>query len=236
VAKLTEHYYYKYDTITNEIVSTKGYENGKLVYSRTHYRINDTIVYNTVDNTNDSHTIERELIHYSPDSLTQTNVLFLSHQPYPHYTILKYNLKHLLIEEIDSAQGKSKTKKYSCDSLGRISSVQWIDSVPVLITEYIYGNKEVSISTYDGSYYYNNRISTKDTLKRFDENGSLLYEEAVSYFLSDDVTMPGVPPKIKTRSDYIELMVKRFYNQNRLVKVEVYHGSDLDNCYEIAYQ
>ncbi|HLK27088.1 MAG TPA: hypothetical protein VKT28_00800 [Puia sp.] len=222
-SKIEEIYYYKYNPVTNELMSAKGYQKGKLIFSEEQKRIKDTLVTKSFSDWNFLLTKGKRLVYFSNDSLMQTNILFRDCKSQPEYLIKKFNAKHLVIEEIDSSKGKFGMTKYAYDSLGRLTEIKEIeDSVLRSITEYKYGNIQTLIFTYRVYDKSNMKQLGKQELQQFDKN-SLLYDETINYDKGEESITVGT-------------IIKKFYNNSRLMKVEVYSDKKKMNVYEINYE
>jgi hypothetical protein len=233
-SKLTEVYYFKYASVNNELISVKGFSKSELIYSYTRKQLHDTTEIKTVYNLSDLQAKERELTVLSKDnSLTKTNILFLDHRKFPVYKIKRFTQEHLLEEEIDSSLNEFSRKKYKYDSIGRVSEIKWIgsDSILSFVEEYKYGNTTNIISSY-GVYNNRDKHLSKEFITHFDETGSLLCEETINYdkpdaFINYEKEEKSIPIVGRT--------MKKYYNNNRLIKVELLSGSEIVNCYEIEY-
>lgn len=231
-SKPTEVYYFKYAAVNNALICVKGFSERELIYSYTRKQLHDTTEIKTVYNLNFLQAKERELIVLSKDSLTQTNILFLDYRKFPEYKIKRFTPEHLLEEEIDSSLDDFSVKKYTYDSIGRLSETKWMDSDSILrfVEEYKYGNTTNTITSY-GVYNNRDKQRSKEFIMHFDETGSLLCEETINYDKPDVFINYDKEKSMPT----IGRSMKKYYNKNRLAKVELLSGSEIVNCYEIEY-
>jgi len=223
--KAAEIYYYKYDSLTHELLSAKGYQKGKLIFSEVRMHIKDTLLIKTASDWNFMLTNDKELIYYSSDSLTQINISFVNNQKDGSCTIKKFSPSHLLIGEIDSSKSELNFKTFIYDSLSRLCKIIESDSVQKGLTEYKFNGKEKQIFSYWVSKKNTTKWLYKQELTRFDDKGLLLYGEIVDYEKSevDDSHLVGK-------------VVKKFYENNNLIKVEIYMAGQKWHVYEIKYE